>query len=133
MSLKNILNNNKTIAVVGFSDNPQRPSNRIGRYLHANGYKVYGVNPRLAGKTVNDIRCYGTLKDLPEKIDIVNVFRRSEFVADVINEVTELNYDPKVIWTQIGVIDVDSKNKAVKLGYEYVENKCIMVEHQNIV
>jgi len=133
VTIKNILNNNKIIAVVGFSDNPQRPSNRIARYLKGNGYKVFGVNPRLAGKTVDEIKCYAALRDLPEKADIVNVFRRSDFVADLINEIAELDYKPKVIWTQIGVIDGDSKSKAVKMGYEYVENKCIMVEHQNII
>jgi len=132
MSIKNILTNNKIIAVVGFSDNQHRPSNRIARYMQGNGYKVFGVNPRLGGKTVDEIKCFATLKDLPEKVDVINVFRRSEYVEGLINEISELDYKPKVIWTQIGVIDGDSKNKAVKMGCEYVENKCIMVEHMNI-
>jgi len=132
MTIKNILTNKKIIAVVGFSDNLHRPSNRIARYMQGNGFKVFGINPRLEGKTVDEIKCYAALKDVPERFDIVNVFRRSEFVADLIKEIAALDYKPKVIWTQIGVIDNDSKISALKMGYEYVENKCIMVEHMRI-
>lgn len=132
MTIKNILDNFKVIAVVGFSDNHLRPSNRIARYLAGNNYKVFGVNPRLGGKTIDEIKCYSALKYINEEIEIVNVFRRSEFIADLFNEIIELKYKPQVIWTQIGVIDGEVKGRALKDGYEYVENKCIMVEHQNI-
>lgn len=132
MSIEEILTQNKVIAIVGFSDNHKRPSNRIGRYLFGNGYKVYGVNPRLHGQVVDEINCYGFLEDLPEKADIVNVFRRSDYVFDLVKEILDLNYKPKVIWAQIDVISNEAKELAKANGFEYIENKCIMIEHSRI-
>ncbi len=131
-NIEEILKNNKIISIIGFSDNHIRPSNRIGRYLLRNGYKVYGVNPKLNGKMVNEINCYASLKDVPEKTDIVNIFRRSEYVYDIVKEILELSQMPKVIWTQIGVISQESSELAVSNGLIYIENRCIMVEHANI-
>lgn len=128
--IKNLLTESKIIAVVGFSDNFSRPSNRIGRYLHGNGYKVFGINPKLEKKTILDIECFDLLKQLPVNADIVNIFRRSEFLRAVIDEILELNYKPRAVWTQIGVIDYETKIKAEENGIFYVENKCIMTEHQ---
>lgn len=130
--IEEILSVNKIIAVVGFSNNRERPSNRIARYLHGNGYKVFGVNPRFDRDEIDDIICHSSLKNVPEQIDIVNIFRRSEFVFDLVNEILELDYKPKVIWTQIGVISNEAKELAVSRGIVYIENKCIMVEHNKI-
>ena len=130
-NFEKILNECKVIAVVGFSDNHSRPSNRIGRYLLGNGYKVYGVNPRFDNKEVDEIICHPSLQHLPEHADIINVFRRSEFVFDLMNEIMELDYKPRVIWTQIGVFSNESKELAEANGITYVENKCIMIEHSN--
>lgn len=127
-----ILTANKVVAVVGFSDNRERPSNRVARYLHGNDFTVYGVNPRFDGKEIDEIVCQAALKNLPEQADIINIFRRSEFVFDLVNEILELNYKPKVIWTQIGVISSEAKELAESNGILYVENKCIMVEHNKI-
>lgn len=108
-----------------------RPSNRIARYMDGNDYKVYGINPRLGGKVIDEIKCFSSLNEVPERVHIINVFRRSEFVSDLIDEIIEMKLRPDVIWTQIGVIDGEAKNKALRSGFLYVENKCIMVEHQN--
>lgn len=132
MTIEEILNTYKVIAVVGFSDNHSRPSNRIGRYLLGNGFKVYGVNPKLGNREVDEIKCYSSLKDLPEQADIINIFRRSEFVEDLMKEVLELNYNPKVVWTQIGVISSEAKELALENEIAFIENKCIMVEHTKI-
>ena len=131
-SLIEIFNNSKVIAVIGFSENPARPSNRIGRYLTGNLYTVYGVNPKLAGKSVDDIICYSSLDNVPCKIDIINIFRRSEFLTVIVNEVLMLKEKPSVIWTQVGVIDSGAKDLAYINNLEYVENKCIMTEHQKL-
>ena len=131
-SLNEIFNDCKVIAIIGFSENPARPSNRIGRYLKGNLYTVYGVNPELEGKSVDGIICYGSLKNIPSKIDLVNIFRRSEFLTGILNEVLKLNEKPSVIWTQYGVIDSAAKDLALKNNIEYVENKCIMTEHQKL-
>lgn len=129
MNLQEILNNAKIIAVVGFSDNHARPSNRIARYLLGNGYKVYGINPKLQNQVIDEISCYSYLKDIPVQADLVNIFRRSEFVDDLMREILFLNWKPKVVWTQIGVVSSEAKEMAVANGITYVENKCIMVEH----
>ncbi len=126
-----ILNSSRTIAIVGFSANHMRPSNRIGRYMRGNGYTVYGVNPGLDKTEVDEIRCFPKLSALPEKPDIINIFRRSEFVIDIMQEIAEMNFKPAV-WTQIGVISSEAKELALSKGIVYIENKCIMVEHNNL-
>lgn len=132
MTIEKILNSNETIAVVGYSDNRSRPSNRVGRYLLGNGYKIFGVNPKLQNKEIDEIKCYPFLKDLPEQVDIINIFRRSEFLEDLMKEILELDYKPKVIWAQIGVISNEAKELALANEIIYIENKCIMVEHAKI-
>ena len=122
-NLNELFSSNKVIAVVGFSDNHTRPSNRIGRYLKGNGFTVYGVNPRLAGKEIDDIECVASVKDLPVKADIINVFRRSEFVPDLMKEILELDYKPNLIWSQIGVISNESSDMAAKNEIDYIGNK----------
>ncbi|MBS1552906.1 MAG: CoA-binding protein [Bacteroidetes bacterium] len=129
MSVKEILSNAKTIAVIGFSDNPSRPSNRIGRYLVSNKYTVYGVNPKLEGKITDSIYSYGSLSDIPFKIDIVNIFRRSEILTGIVNEVLLLKEKPELIWAQQGVMDSKAKKLAEENDLMFVENKCIMSEH----
>ncbi|MEO8447515.1 MAG: CoA-binding protein [bacterium] len=127
--IEKILTSYNSVAIVGFSHNHQRPSNRIGRYMKGNGFKVMGVNPGLAGREIDEINCYASLKELPEEAEIINIFRRSEFVYDLMNEILLLSYKPKVIWTQIGVVSSEAKELALKNDIEYIENKCIMVEH----
>ena len=131
-STEEIFDSNNVVAIVGFSDNHSRASNRIGRYMKGNGFTVYGVNPRLAGKEVDEINCFATVKDLPEKADIINVFRRSEFLPDLMEQILELDYKPNLIWAQIGVISNESAKLAESNAIDYIENKCIMVEHSNI-
>lgn len=133
MSYSEILNNNKVVAVLGYSKNPSRASNRIGRYLLANGYIVYGVNPNLNGETIDGIKCFNSLADVPEEIDIVNVFRRSEHLQNIVNEILQLKNKPKVIWAQIGVLDSNAEEMALANDIQYIENKCIMIEHLNLL
>ncbi len=130
MTTDEILNKYKKIAVLGFSQNPVRPSNHITIYLQKTGYTVYGVNPGLAGREVDGIKCYASLTEIPDEIEIVNVFRNSRYLPEIIDEVLALPYKPKVIWTQLDVVDADSKERAIAEGIEYVEDKCIYVEHK---
>ena len=130
--IKEILSSYKSIAIVGFSQNRTRPSNRIGRYMKGNGYKVYGVNPGLDKMEIDEISCYAKLADIPEQIQIINVFRRSEFMFDLMKEILQLDYKPAVVWTQIGVISSEAKEIAALKGIIYIENKCIMIEHNKL-
>ncbi|MBS1514369.1 MAG: CoA-binding protein [Bacteroidetes bacterium] len=130
MDTAEILNSYKKIAVLGYSDKPFRESNRIGIYLMNNGYAVFGVNPKLAGKTVDGIMCYGSLGEIPDEIEIVNIFRNPDALPGIIDEVLSLPYKPKVIWTQLEVINDEAREKAISMGFTYIEDKCIYVEHK---
>ncbi|MCE1165436.1 MAG: CoA-binding protein [Bacteroidetes bacterium] len=130
MNTKEILQKYKTIAVVGYSDNPDRDSHGISDFMNSHGYTVYGVNPRLAGKTIDGIKCFASLKDIPYKINIVNIFRRSEAVKGIVGEVLNMDEKPEVIWAQLGVISPEAGKLAEDNGFVYIENKCIYVEHK---
>jgi len=130
METKEILQKYKIIAVVGFSDNPDRDSYGISDFMNRNGYKVIGVNPRLDGKTINGIVCYSALNDIPEKVNIVNIFRKPAAVKGIVEEVLKMKERPAVVWAQLGIANEEAKKLARKNGIIYIEDKCIYVEHK---
>ena len=115
----------KRIAVVGMSDDPARASHGIGGYLKANGYEVIPVNPN--HENVLGLKCYARLADVPGEIDLVNVFRRPEFCADVTGEAIEAG--AKGVWLQAGIRNEKAQALAAEAGIGYVQDRCIMVEH----
>lgn len=124
-----ILSKSQVIAVVGHSDNPIRTSYRIAQYLRSVGYTVYPVNPTVS--QIDGKPSYATLADVPEPIDLVNVFRRSEFLDEVVD--ATINVGAKVVWSQLGVVDEEAALKAVTAGLDMVMNRCIKVEHQRVM
>lgn len=130
MNTKEILKKYLKIAVVGFSDNELRDSHKVATYMSDEGYKVFGINPKLAGKTIDGIKCFGSLAELPEEVDIVNIFRKPDVVFDIVKEVLKLQYSPKVIWTQLGIFNEKAKELALREKMEYIENKCLYIEHR---
>ncbi|MCX6157928.1 MAG: CoA-binding protein [Ignavibacteriae bacterium] len=130
MNTKEILEKYKTIAVVGFSDSPDRDSNRIAVYMKENGFNVIGVNPKLDGKEIDGIKCYSHLRDIHEKINIVNVFRLAIAVPGIVEETLTLNPKPEVIWTQLGIFHDEAKKLAEENGFIFIENKCLYIEHK---
>jgi uncharacterized protein len=132
MTTKEILEKYNKIAVIGFSDNPNRDSKKIAFYLLKNGYTVYGVNPKLDGKNIDGISCFKSLNDIPDEIEIIDIFRLSVAVLPIVQDVLKLNYRPKVIWTQFGIFNEEAKSLATENGFEYIENKCILVEHSKL-
>lgn len=127
--LRRILKEARVIAVVGHSDRPQRTSYSIGRYLRDVGYRVYAVNPTITevdGETV-----YPSLAEVPEPIDIVNVFRRSEFLDEVVDQAIAVG--AKAIWAQLGVYDEAAARKAETAGLDMVMDRCIMVDHRSLI
>lgn len=117
----------KTVAVVGISHNPMRPSRDIAEYLKMHGYTVVGVNPAI--KQAGDIDVYPTLKDIPFPVDIVDVFRRSESVPEIMDDVLAIK--PKMLWLQLGIVNNEAMDIASKAGIETVQNRCILVEHSH--
>lgn len=128
--LRDILSRFHRIAIVGLSDNPSRPSNDVARYLLRQGYDVFAVNPRLAGQQVLGRPVYESLADLPEPPEIVDVFRRSQYVADVADQAIAVG--AKVLWTQLGVRDDASAQRASDAGLIVVQNRCTAIEHSRL-
>lgn len=121
-----ILRNSRNIAVVGISDKPGRDSGWIARFLKENGYNVFGVNPVL--DKFDGIPVFKSLKDIPEPIDIVDIFRRPEFVVDIVKDAIQIN--AKVVWMQLGVVNYEAEQLASNAGLKVVMNRCIAVEYR---
>ncbi|MEO1291051.1 MAG: CoA-binding protein [Chloroflexota bacterium] len=123
-----VLSEAQTIAIVGHSDRPHRTSYQIADYLRTVGYRVIAVNPTV--ETIDGEVSYASLRDVPETIDIVTVFRRSEYLANIVDEA--LAIDAGAIWTQLGVIDEAARDKAIQAGTDFATNLCIKVEHARL-
>ena len=126
-----LLRRAKTIAVVGLSSNPLRPSHGVSAYMQAHGYRIIPVNPRI-DRCLGE-KAYASLldipeRDVPEKIDIVNIFRRPEFVEEIVDEAIQLKVP--AIWMQEDVIHEKAAEKARQAGIFVVMDRCILIEHQ---
>jgi len=128
--LKQLLTETQTIAVVGHSDKVWRDSYRIGVYLRAEGYRVYAVNPNITEVLGQPV--YPDLAAVPETIDLVDVFRASVHVPDVVTQTIAVG--AKAIWTQLGVyVPPDDRARLEEAGVKIVENHCIKVDHQRLL
>jgi len=121
-----LLKRSKTIAVVGLSSNPLRPSYGVSAYMQTQGYRIVPVNPEIKGSLGE--RAVASLADVNERIDIVDVFRRSHFVPDLVDEAIRLKLP--AIWLQEGVIHEEAAEKARKAGIFVVMDRCILKEHR---
>jgi len=122
-----ILNENKTIAMVGLSSDPMRPSHFAAIYMQAEGYKIVPVNPRYAGKTILGETVYASLSDIPFPVDIVDVFRKSEECPALAEEAIRIG--AKVFWIQLGIENDEAGRIARKAGLDFVQNRCVKIEH----
>jgi len=121
-----ILKNVNSIAIVGISSKEERDSFKVMKFLIEKGYKVFPVNPNEEGKYILGRKCFKNLKDIDDVIDMVDVFRKKEFVYDITKESIEIN--AKVLWTQIDIFCEDSANLAKDAGLTVVMNKCPKIE-----
>jgi hypothetical protein len=127
-TVKKLLSEIKTIAVVGLSPKPERDSNKVARYLKESGYRIVPVNPK--EKEILGEKCYASLLDIPFDIDMVDVFRKSEFVPQVLEET--LKTKAKAFWLQLGVSHFDAADKARNNGLTVIQNSCLMVDHKRL-
>lgn len=126
--MRHVLETTQTIAVVGHSDKDYRTSYQIADYLRRQGYTVIPVNPTV--ETIDGEKSYASLKDIEVHVDMVNVFRRSEHLADIVDEAIAIGAD--AIWTQLGVIDTNARDKAIDAGVDFAMDLCIKVEHRRL-
>jgi predicted CoA-binding protein len=127
--ITHLLKNAKTIAVVGLSDSPMRVSYGVSEYMQSQGYRIIPVNPGIT-ESLGE-QAYPTLSEVPERIDIVNVFRRTEFVPEVVDEAIRL--EVPAIWMQEGVVHEAAAEKARQAGIFVVMDRCILKEHRRLV
>jgi predicted CoA-binding protein len=127
--IRSILADVKTVAVVGGTDNNVRPSYFVLRYLIGKGYRVIPINPGLAGKEILGQRVYASLAEVPEPIDMVDIFRRQDALSGVVDEALALSPTPKVIWMQLGLRDDAAAARAEARGARVVMNRCVKIEY----
>ena len=129
--ISRLLKEATSIAIVGLSPKENRPSNMVGKYLLNVGYTIYPVNPgqeEILGET-----CYGDLRSVPQPIDIVDIFRKSEDVLQVVEQVIELDPLPRVVWMQEGIVNEEAAALARSKGIYVVMDRCIKVVHNNLL
>jgi uncharacterized protein len=124
--IADILQRAKTIAVVGLSDSPLRPSHGVAAYLQSQGYRIIPVNPQI--ESALGEKAYPSLLDVPEKVDIVDIFRRPEFVEEVVDQAIQLKVP--AVWMQEEVVHEKAAQKARQAGMFVVMDRCILLEHR---
>jgi predicted CoA-binding protein len=122
-----LLNEHKTIAMVGLSPDPMRPSHFAAIYMIANGYEVIPVNPRADGTEILGQKVYASLSEIPQPVGIVDVFRRADQCVPIAEEAIAIG--AKVFWLQLGVINDEAIRIAAEAGLETVQNRCVKIEH----
>lgn len=121
-----ILSESKVVAIVGLSDDPERPSRRVARYLKGNGYRIVPVNPRI--ESALGQKAYASLREVPDKVD---VFRRSEHVPEVVEDAVAIG--AKVIWLKEGVVSEAAAARAAAAGLEVVMDRCMAKDHHRLI
>jgi predicted CoA-binding protein len=128
-AIRQILETAKTIAVVGLSDKPDRDSYRVAEYLQAHGYRIIPVNP-----TVSEVlgeKSYASVADIPDQVDIVDVFRKPDAVLPVAQEAIDVGAG--TLWLQLGVVNQEAADKAEGAGLQVVMDRCIKIEHGRLL
>lgn len=127
--MRHILVSFNTIAVVGASDDPDRAGNYIPAYLKQTGYRIIPVNPnheRVLGE-----KCYPSLRDIPEPVEVVEVFRRPEFTPDIVRDAIEIG--AKAVWLQLGIVNDEARRLATDAGLLFVQDECMGPQHRRLL
>jgi predicted CoA-binding protein len=125
--IADLLKRSRTIAVVGLSNSPMRPSHGVSAYMQTQGYRIIPVNPTIHGSLGE--RSYASLLEVPEKIDIVNIFRRPEYVEEIVDQAIRLKIP--AIWMQESVVHEKAAEKARRAGVFVIMDRCILKEHRS--
>ena len=131
--IKSVLESYRTVAVVGLSRDPDKASYRVAQYLESVGYRIIPVNP-FADEILGE-KCYKSLLEVPDTIDIVDIFRPSEDVPAIVEEAITIKNrvgSPKVIWMQLGIVNEEAAKRAREAGFTVVMDRCMMIEHRRL-
>jgi len=131
--IESVLESYRTVAVVGLSRNPDKASYRVARYLQSVGYRIIPVNP-FADEILGE-KCYKSLLEVPDTIDIVDIFRPSEDVPAIVDEAITIKNrvgSPNVIWMQLGIVNEEAAKRAREAGFTVVVDRCMMIEHRRL-
>lgn len=123
-----LLKNAKTIAVVGLSPKPERPSYEVAQYLQDHGYRIIPVNP--GQRVILSEKVYASLLEIPEPVDIVDVFRTPDAVPEIVEQAIQIK--AKALWLQLGIVNNEAAEKARRAGLIVVQNKCMTIEHLSL-
>ncbi len=128
-SVENILKDSRTVAVVGLSPKQHRDSHEVAKYLQDQGYRIIPVNPK-AEEVLNE-KCYPDLESVPDKIDVVDIFRRSEDVPPIVDQAICIG--ASTVWMQLGIVNEEAAAKAEAAGLNVIMDRCTLVEHKRLV
>jgi predicted CoA-binding protein len=128
MTIAELLKSSRTIAVVGISSKRFRPSYGVAEYMQRNGYRIIPVNPRET--TVLGEKCYANLGEVAERVDIVDIFRRAEFVPEIVDAAIRMG--ARAVWMQEGVVHEEAAGKAAAAGLTVVMDRCILKDHRTL-
>ena len=131
--IKSILEKYKTIAVVGLSKDPAKDSHKVAKYLKTKGYRIIPINP--SADVILGEKCYKSLLDVPETIEIVDIFRPAKDVPPIVDQAIELKRklgNPRVIWMQLGIVNEEAAKRAKNASLTVVMDKCMMKEHKRL-
>jgi len=130
--LREILSSSPTIAVLGIHREPDKAAFYVPEYLHDEGYRILGVNPRFEGQALFDQPVRATLAELGEPVDLVDVFRRSERIPHHVEDILAMRPRPKVVWLQLGIKHEDAARTLEAAGITVVQNRCTLADHQRL-
>ena len=126
--IKNILETNKTVAIVGLSNKSERDSYKVAKYLKEHGYRIIPVNPAVS--EILEEKSYPDLLSIPEPVDVVDIFRNVEAIPGIVDEAIKIK--AKVVWMQLGLAHNESAQKAMDAGLKVVQSKCMKIEHSKL-
>jgi predicted CoA-binding protein len=130
--LREILTTSPTIAVLGIHREPEKAAFYVPEYLHDEGYRIIGVNPRFAGEELLGEKVRHTLAEIGEPIDVVEMFRRSARIPDHVEDILAMKPRPKVVWLQLGIKNEDAAHILAASGILVIQNRCMLADHQRL-
>lgn len=130
--VREILIGSPNVAVLGINDEPEKAAYYVPEYLHSEGYRIVGVNPKLAGTMLFDNPVRATLAEIDEPIDLVDVFRRPELIPQHVEDILAMKPRPKVVWFQLGIRNDDAAHVLEAAGITVVQSRCTLAEHQRL-